>query len=149
LGATQNLEKDGNRGLVEGHIIDFEFECGKVEQNVEVEVDIGTSGLRKARNSGATKGVQVRLGESIAERSLSRHWVGVGGSNIAQDGGIQASIETGGTDVRIRANPVIGDVLISVKDERITLTSEDLEIVDSVRGDTDTICFNDRLKSPS
>lgn len=140
---AQDLEENRNRRLVEGRTINLEFEDREVELDVEVDLDVGITEARYARGCGVGEGVEVRLEQRRAVGRLGRNRVGVGGSDVAQDGGVDATRKAGGTDVGVGANPVVGGRPVGIQNKRVPLPGKDLNAVDVDWTDIDTINFDD------
>ena len=142
---TEDLEENGNRGLVESGAVDLELERSEVEKNVKVEVNISGAWGGDTRSSGVSERVEVGLEHWSAVGGLGSGGIGDGGSGIAQDGGVNTSSEASSADIRVRANPVVVYGPVGTESERVPLAGEDLDAVDSDRHHVDTVNFEDGL----
>jgi hypothetical protein len=91
--------------------------------------------------------VKVSFEERGAVGRVRRDGVRVGSTDIAQNGRIETSSKSSATNVGVSTNPVVGDGLVGIQDERIPLAGEDLDAVNSVRSVIYTVNLNDSLAS--
>jgi hypothetical protein len=91
--------------------------------------------------------MEISFKQGVTVGLLRRGGVFVSGADVAQDRGVKTSIKPGRADVRVRTNPVVAWILSGLENERVALTSEDLDAVDGERFGVDSVCLDDRLKS--
>lgn len=89
--------------------------------------------------------MQVALFQRVGVGRLRRSRVSLGGSGVAQDRRVEPASESGGSDVGVGTNPVVGDGLVGGENERVALPSEDLNAVYRVWLDIDTVDFDNGL----
>ena len=143
--SSQNLQQYRHRGLVERGSVDLELQGRDVKDDVHVERHISGSERRSSWGSGVGERVQVGFVERVAIGRLGRSRVGVGGTDVPEDGRVDTASEALSTDVGVGANPVIGDGLVGSEYERVTLTGKDVDAVDSEWLDAYSVDLNDRL----
>lgn len=89
--------------------------------------------------------MEVGFKQRVAVGLLRRGGVFVSSADIAQNSGVEASVKPSRADVGVRANPVVAGILGGFENERVALTSEDLDAVDGKRLSVNTINLDDRL----
>jgi len=94
------------------------------------------------------QGDEVSFDESIVS-GAGRHrgcWVGFGSTFVSEDGARESSVKvrvTSGSSADVRGvDPVVSDGLVSIDDDRVPLSSEDIDAVHHMRLDLDTISFD-------
>ena len=141
------MEKNGDRGFSERGSVDLELQRGKIEGHVEVQVHVGRSEGCSPRCCGVGKRMEVGFKQRVAVGLLRRGGVFVSSADIAQNSGVEASVKPSRADIGVRANPVVAGILGGFENERVALTSKDLDAVDGKRLSVNTINFDDRLSS--
>ena len=91
--------------------------------------------------------MEIRLIERLDRYSLIRSRFGHRCTFVAKNGGVDTTNKAGSSKVGVSTNPVVGDGLVGIQDERISLASEDLDAVNSVRSVIYTVNLNDSLAS--
>lgn len=89
--------------------------------------------------------MEVSLKEGSAVGGLRGHGVGIGGTVVAQNRGVETAGEASGAKVRICADPVVCDGLVGVQNEGVALAGENLDAVDRNGHDVDAVDFDDSL----
>jgi len=141
--ATENLKKDGDGGRDESCVVDEECTASEVEHEVDM-VNVRTSWCVAAGNTRVDERMEGRLDERV------RRWGRRGRSrvfhrctSIAEDGRVYSAEEGSVCTIRLGSDPVVTDRLVGHEHERISLSSEDLDLVGLHRLRVDSVGFND------
>jgi hypothetical protein len=107
------------------HAIDGEFEGGEVQSNGNINVDIGSTGHRKARYKWlASRRVEVCLDKRVDGGGQRCSGILGGCADIAQNRRIDTVVEASGAAIGDSTDPVVIYRLVGVENKRITLTSD-------------------------
>jgi hypothetical protein len=97
---------------------------GRVERDLEVQVDISSSGISRAGNGRRDQGVEVGFNERLGDVEVGGG-IAVKGPDVAQNCAVGRIDETlvGAVKVGLRADPVVVDLLVRSEDEGVALAS--------------------------
>ena len=125
--AAEDLEQHGDGGGREGVAVDVEV--GAVEAEVEVERVVDAADIGRAGRCEILERDEVGLVQRQHTRALVRGRLNLRRAVVPQNSRVNAAVEAGRALIGNRANPVVVDVLVGRKDERVPLTSEDINLV--------------------
>ena len=102
---------------MEGSTIDLERERGKVEDGIEVNVDIGTSRCGITGSSRVGEGAKIALDQRLTVGGLSGGRIHGGSTDISQDGRVEAASEAGRAEVGKCTDPVVPDWSVCIEND--------------------------------
>lgn len=120
------------------------MEGGGVEGEVEIEQHIGATDYGFTGSARVREGYQAGLHEGDDARRLVADGFGGGvRADVAQNGRVQAAVESDHAVVRVSSDPVISNGLVCGEDEGVPLASIYLDGVDVMRHDVLAVHLND------
>ena len=139
------MKEHWNSWWNEGNIVNGEIQISGVESKVKIQQEISTAYLRPSRSGKVGERNKLRFYERIGAGGLISGGISGGvRPQVSQNTRVDTTTESGGSQVRVCADPVVADGLICIQDERITLSSEYLNLIYHQRLDVDAVDFNDR-----
>jgi hypothetical protein len=102
--------------------VDLKLGCG--ESNGQVEGNIGSPRDWKAWYARFADGMQILLKERESRSFGGRSRIYDSCSNITEDGRVDSIGETSSTAISHSPDPIVANRLVSVKDERISLSGD-------------------------
>ena len=138
---TEDLQQHGHRRRCERRAVDEVVLA--VDPEVQVQRVVNPALVRLPGRGRAVERNQVRLDQGGGAGRLVCARLDGGGTNVAQNRGVDPPVEGRGALVRERADPVVVDGLIGGEDERVALPGEDLDGVDRERRVVDRIGLDD------
>jgi hypothetical protein len=105
-------------------IVNRKKELGEIECDIEVQVNISSSGMRRAGHGRRGQGVEVGFNERLGDGGVGGGVVR-GGSDVAQNCAVGRIDETlvAAREVGLCADPVVVDLLVRSEDDRVALAS--------------------------
>ena len=126
-GAAQNLKEYRSRRVDPRVVIDAVYTRLSVVNDVKVEGVVNTAYDRVTGRSRVKEGSQISFIQGDSFRVPSGGGFLICGTGIAQDRRVDTVVKTSRAYRGVRTDPIVIDILSSVEDERVPLTSVNLE----------------------